>query len=341
MTREVLTERKLSLGERLERQRMDAAAMFRAGKRVHEVAAELGVAYATAHRWKRRLERDGIAGLRSRGRPGPDKQLDPEQLGELETLLVAGAQAAGYERGSWTLGRVRTLIAQRFGVRYSEVAVWKLLRELNLSPKMPGKRPCEADPQAIERWKDQRWPGLVAEAEKEQRVIVFVHESGLSPRSARKRTPAPGGQLSILEFNFSWNYPSAIGWVSFYELWFALHEGGTRDSQLIEFIERVRARIGKKLLLVWAELPAHGSQAVRAFLEGLGEAVRAEPLPACAPEFNPVEFLGAHFPRHGLIDMTPDALWKLSKAARDAWSKTQKRSSVIHAFWIQTEPPFT
>src|SRR5689334_7614899 len=75
---------------------MDAAALFRAGKRVYEVAAELGVAYATAHGWKVRLQKEGLAGLRSRGKPGPDKQLKPEQLAQLEELLLAGAQAAGY-----------------------------------------------------------------------------------------------------------------------------------------------------------------------------------------------------------------------------------------------------
>jgi hypothetical protein len=87
-------------------------------------------------------------------------------LADLEELLLAGAQAAGYEQGLWTLGRVRTLIAQRFGVRYSEVAVWKLLRELKWSPQKPEKRAREADREAIERWKSQRWPDLVAEAEK-------------------------------------------------------------------------------------------------------------------------------------------------------------------------------
>src|SRR5690242_3740824 len=161
---------------------MDAAALFRAGKRVYEVAAELGVAYATAHGWKVRLQKEGLAGLRSRGKPGPDKQLKPEQLAQLEELLLAGAQAAGYEQGLWTLGRVRALIAQRFGVRYSEVAVWKLLRELKWSPQKPAKQAREADPQAIEAWKAQRWPQLVAEAEKEQRTIVFVDESGFSQR---------------------------------------------------------------------------------------------------------------------------------------------------------------
>jgi transposase len=319
---------------------MDAAALFRAGKRVFEVAAQLGVAYATAHGWKTRLEKGGIAGLRSRGKPGPDKQLNPEQVADLEEALLAGAQAAGYEHGLWTLGRVRALIAQRFGVHYSEVAVWKLLRELKWSPQKPAKRAREADREAIERWKSQRWPQLVAEAEQEQRVIVFVDESGFSQRPARKRTWAPRGHTPILEFNFNWKRISAIAGVSFYELWFALHEGTIRAPQVIEFIQQLQARIGQKLLLIWDGLSAHGSRAVRAFVDSLAGAVRLEPLPTYAPELNPVEFLWGHLKNHDLANVTPDSLWKLSKAARNALFSAQKRPSVIHAFWVQTELPF-
>jgi transposase len=324
----------------LEQQRMDAAALFRAGKRVYEVAAELGVAYATAHGWKTRLEQGGLAALRSRGKPGPDKQLSPEQLADLEELLLAGAQAAGYEHGLWTLGRVRALIAQRFGVQYSEVAVWKLLRELKWSPQKPEKRAREADREAIERWKSQRWPELVAEAEQEQRTLVFVDESGFSQRPARKRTWAPRGQTPILEFNFNWKRISAIAGVSFCELWFALHEGTIRAPQVIEFVKQLQARIGQKLLLIWDGLSAHGSRAVRSFLESLGEAVRVERLPSYAPELNPVEFLWGHLKNHDLANVTPDSLGQLSKAARNALFKAQKRPSVIHAFWVQTELPF-
>jgi len=319
---------------------MDAAALFRAGKRVYEVAAELGVAYATAHGWKTRLEQGGLAALRSRGKPGPDKQLSPEQLADLEELLLAGAQAAGYEHGLWTLGRVRALIAQRFGVQYSEVAVWKLLRELKWSPQKPEKRAREADREAIERWKSQRWPELVAEAEQEQRTLVFVDESGFSQRPARKRTWAPRGQTPILEFNFNWKRISAIAGVSFCELWFALHEGTIRAPQVIEFVKQLQARIGQKLLLIWDGLSAHGSRAVRSFLESLGEAVRVERLPSYAPELNPVEFLWGHLKNHALANVTPDSLGQLSKAARNALFKAQKRPSVIHAFWVQTELPF-
>jgi transposase len=280
---------------------MDAAALFRAGKRVYEVAAQIGVAYETAHRWKSRWEKGGAAALRSRGKPGPDKQLNPDQLDELERALLAGAQAAGYEQGLWTLGRIRAFIAQRFGVRYSEVAVWKLLRELNWSPQKPEKRAR----QALQEWKAQRWPQLVAEAEQEQRVIVFVDESGFSQRPARKRTWAPKGQTPILEFNFNWKRISAIAGVSFYELWFALHEGTIRAPQVIEFIQQLQARIGQKLLLVWDGLRSHTSPAVQAFLESLGGAVRVERLPAYAPELNPVEFLWGYLKNHHLANLTP------------------------------------
>ena len=79
---------------------------------------------------------------------------------------------------------------------------------------------------------------------------------------------------------------------------------------------------------------------MQAFLAGLGGAGRVERLPAYAPELNPVEFLWGYVKNHHLPNLTPDALWKLSKAARNALFKAQKRPSVIHAFWVQTELPF-
>jgi transposase len=125
--------------------------------------------------------------------------------------------------------------------------------------------------------------------------------------------------------------------VSFYELWFALHEGTIRAPPIIEFVKQLQARIGKKLLLVWDGLSAHGSRAVRAFLASLGEAVRVERLPAYAPELNPVEFLWGYLKNHPLANLTPDSLWKLTRAARNALFKAQKRPSVIAAFWVQAE----
>ena len=156
-------------------------------------------------------------------------------------------------------------------------------------------------------------------------------------RPARKRTWAPRGQTPLLEFNFNWKRVSAIAGVGFYELWFALHEGTLRAPQIIEFVKQLRARIGQKLRLVWEGLRSHASRAVQGFLKSLGEAVRVERLPAYAPGLNPVEFLGGYLKNHPLANLTPDALWQLCKAARNALFKAQKRPSVIAAFRVQAE----
>ena len=105
----------------------------------------------------------------------------------------------------------------------------------------------------------------------------------------------------------------------------------------IEFIQQLQARIGQKLLLIWDGLRPHTSRAVQAFVASLGGAVRVERLPAYAPELNPVECLWGYLKNHHLANLTPDSLWKLSKAARNALFKAQKRPPVIAAFWVQAE----
>jgi transposase len=199
----VRRKKKPTRRERLEKQRLEAGKQYETGARVMEVAQQFGVAYRTAMDWKTLYERGGLEALRSRGKPGPARRLGPEQLEDLKQALVAGAQSAGYENPLWTLRRVRQLIRQRYGVRYTEVAVWKLLRALGWSPQKPERRAREADPQKIAHWKGHRWPELFEGAQQQRRTIVFVDESGFSQKPARKRTWAPKGQTPILEFNFN------------------------------------------------------------------------------------------------------------------------------------------
>jgi transposase len=47
--------------------------------------------------------------------------------------LLEGATAHGFATPPWTLKRVRLLIEREFGVRYSEVHVWRLLGQLGFS----------------------------------------------------------------------------------------------------------------------------------------------------------------------------------------------------------------
>lgn len=66
--------------------------------------------------------------------------------------LVGGALAEGFPTDLWTLPRVGTLIARRFGRTNSESQVWRILVKLGFSCQRPSSRALERNGPAIQRW---------------------------------------------------------------------------------------------------------------------------------------------------------------------------------------------
>jgi transposase len=121
----------------LEQRRMEAAGLLRAGIGASEVARRLGVHRQSVIRWQRVLASTGPAGLKKAGRAGRKPKLSVQQRATLESTLRYGPEALGYASGLWTLGRVRQLIEQQYGVRYNPSQVWRILRQLNWSCQRP------------------------------------------------------------------------------------------------------------------------------------------------------------------------------------------------------------
>jgi transposase len=214
-----------------------------------------------------------------------------------------------------------------------------LLQRIGWSSQKPARRARERRPAEIERWKREKWPAILKRAKAQGRVIVFVDESGLSMRPARKNTWAPTGQTPILEFNFNWKKLSAIGGVSFRQIYFQLHEGSIKSQEVIAFVGYLLQQIRRKLIIVWDGLGAHWSGEVKAYIESLGDKVLLEQLPAYAPELNPVEYLWAQLKQHELANLAPKDLQELSFAAVRAIRKLKGSPRYVRAFWIQAELP--
>jgi transposase len=130
-----------------------------AGKSPAEAATAVGVARQTAYTWKARLDEGGIEALRAMatGRPA---QLDTGQIDALRSALLQGPLAHGFGTELWTLKRVRALIERLYGVRFSEVHVWRLLGAMGFSAQRPDRRALERDEAAVLAWKRKTWPAL-------------------------------------------------------------------------------------------------------------------------------------------------------------------------------------
>src|SRR4029079_5233666 len=83
--------------------------------------------------------------LRTNVPPGPAPKLSEDARRELVGLIEAGPQLAGYGNGVWTGPMIGDLIEGRFGVRYHNHHIPRLLHELGFSVQRPRKRLARAD----------------------------------------------------------------------------------------------------------------------------------------------------------------------------------------------------
>lgn len=142
------------------KRRVRAARLLQEGHKPSVVAKMVGAPRQTVYRWKDVLEAEGIDALRDMSKGGRPALLDAEELGRLQIALMEGPTAHGFGTPLWTLKRVRVFIERQFGVRYSEVHVWRLLGQMGFSSQKPERRAIERDEASIEDWKKRVWPGL-------------------------------------------------------------------------------------------------------------------------------------------------------------------------------------
>lgn len=147
--------------KQLEHRRRRAIVLLRAGKPYRAVARVLSASLSSVVRWYQAYRQHGWRALRARPTPGRPSRLSERQRHRLEQLLLAGAVRAGYATDVWTLQRIAKLIDTHFGVRYTPVGVWKLLRTgLRWSWQKPQRRATQRDEAAIDHWKRSTWPHI-------------------------------------------------------------------------------------------------------------------------------------------------------------------------------------
>jgi transposase len=107
-----------------------------------------------------RQREQGVEGLRHKPPPGATPRLSEDQRARVPELLAQGAQAHGFRGEAWTCERVAIVIRREFGVSYHPAHVSRLLKTLRHSLQKPQRRANQRDEQAIEHWKEKRWPEL-------------------------------------------------------------------------------------------------------------------------------------------------------------------------------------
>ncbi len=144
-----------------EGRRLRAFELKHEGWSQQDIARALGVGKGAVSQWmKRAREEGGKEALRKRTSPGAPPRLSEEQRARVPELLERGAPAYGFRGEVWTCARVAKMIRKEFGVSYHPAHVSRLLKRSGISLQKPTRRANQRDEEAIESWKEDRWPKL-------------------------------------------------------------------------------------------------------------------------------------------------------------------------------------
>ena len=118
-----------------------------------EAARAAGMDRQTLRDWVHRYNAEGVAGLRDRPRPGRPCALDEGRQAALKGLILRGPRLERDGCVAWRARDLCALVEERFGVRYGESGMLKLLKGLDLSWQKTRPIHPEADRRAQERFK--------------------------------------------------------------------------------------------------------------------------------------------------------------------------------------------
>lgn len=140
--------------------RAKAVLDYLGGKSVIALCSELRVVRSTINRWLIWFQAEGTDGLRTKKAPGNAPLLTEDQYGQLVSLIEGGPIAAGFSTGLWTGPMIGELIRLRFGVKYHNHHIPRLLHKLGFSVQRPRRRLARADVERQAVWLKKTFPGI-------------------------------------------------------------------------------------------------------------------------------------------------------------------------------------
>ena len=180
-------------------------------------------------------------------------------------------------------------------------------------------------------------------ARRQRAWIVFQDESGLSQRPAVRRTWAPRGRTPVLVHAFNWQKRSLCAALGFRwdgrraRLWFQTKSGSYDTAALIAFLQQLRReRSGRRVILVWDGLPAHKSLKMQRYLRAQRAWLRVAPLPAYAPDLNPVEGLWSNLKGGELANLCAESLATATAECRRGANRVRRRPALLFSFLRHT-----
>lgn len=276
--------------------RTRAVTMLRAGKTYREVGALLEVSTTALQNWMGLFREGGMAALypKRRGRIcGTARRLTARQEQVIQRLIAdKDPEQLKLPFVLWTRPAVGELVWKRYGIRLPVRTLGEYLKRWGYTPQRPKKRAYEQQPEEVRRWLDTEYPAIERRAARENALILWGDETGVSNQDQRGRGYAPRGQTPVVRGmaqKIRVNMVSAVG--NRGDLRFMSYKGSMKVATFIRFLGRLIRSSDQKVFFIVDNLRTHRSAAVRKWVAKRADQIELFHLPSYSPELNPDEYL--------------------------------------------------
>jgi transposase len=284
--------------------RLMAVERVRSGELAASVVASYGFNRTTIYKWIKAASRPGIGlkALQAKPVTGRPRSLTPRQEQQVFRWVNGkDPRQYGLDFGLWTRSVVSDLIERKFNVRLGLTAVGELLAKLGLTPQKPLQRAYQRDPEAIEKWRREIFPGIAEKAKAAGGEVYFWDESGFRADAVHGKTWGVKGQTPVVERPGQRQSISAASAVnSKGAFWYCTYQGGLNAELFVALLKKMMRRRMKPVHLVVDGLPAHKTALVKDYVTSTNGLLTLHFLPGYAPELNPDELVWSHMKRTGV-----------------------------------------
>ena len=304
------------------------------GQRVESVAAAYGVNIRTVFRWLCAYASGGQKALQAKPIAGRPSKLSAEQISWLAGAVRSHTpQQYKFAFALWTLGLIGDLIERGFGVKLSRSSVGRTMRTLGFTAQRPLYRASQRDPVLVERWQQEEFPAIAAEAKRVGATILFADEASIRSDYHAGTTWAPMGKTPVVQTTgrrFSLNMLSAVSATGQFR--FMLHEGSTTARVFLVFLKRLMHDATRPVFLVVDGHPIHKALMVKDYVAAQKGRLKLCFLPPYSPHLNPDEQVWGNV-KARVAKRTLSSKEDLKTKVISALRRLQKFSTIVQGFF--------
>jgi transposase len=302
----------------------------------------LGFSRSCIYTWLALYRAGGWGALKARALKGRPLKIQPQQMRWLyRTITGKSPLQFRFEFALWTREMIRMLLAEEFQLKLSLSSVGRLLKQLGLSCQRPLFRALKQDPERVRQWREEEYPRIRRQAQRQGAEIYFGEEAGVRSDCHGGRTWGAKGRTPVVVSTGQRTSVNRISAVSARgRLRFMLTKGRVNGPVFVEFLKRLMHHAPRPVILILDGGSFHHSRPVRDYVSSLEGKLQLFFLPPYSPELNPDEQVWNYVKHHGVAKAALHGREELKKFVLARLRSLQKMPWTIRMFFLTPDTQY-